>query len=125
MSICSDCLHAKPIARCVTNLIVGTISSLNTAVYVYIRNLTLDDREIRYSVTSSAAGLITVPITPQRFSEDHAYEIRVTKASAIGVEVRENITIGGDVADCVALRFEMIYDNNNAVVTYTNQTLSL
>ena len=125
MSVCSDCLHPKPIARCITNLIVGTISSLNTAVYVYIRNLTLDDREIRYAVTSSAAGLITVPITPQRFSEDHAYEIRVTKASAVGIEVRENITISGEVGDCARLEFETIWDNNNVIVTYTDQTLSI
>lgn len=124
MSICSDCLHPKPIARCITNLIIGTISSVNTAVYVYITNLTTE-REIRYAVTTSAAGLITVPITPQRFSEDHSYEIHVTKQSSVGINVKENITIGGDVANCSALRFETIWDNNNAIVTYTNQTLSL
>lgn len=125
MSVCSDCIHPKPIARCITNLIIGSISSINTAVYVYIKNKTLDDREIRYSVTSSAAGLITIPITPQRFSEDHSYEIHVTKADAVGINIKENITIGGDVSDCTSLRFETIWDNNNAIVTYTNQTLSL
>lgn len=124
MSVCDTCIKPKPIARCVTNLIIGTISSINTAVYVYITNLTTE-REIRYSVTSSAAGLITVPITPQRFSEDHSYEIHITKADAVGINVKQNITIGGDVSDCVSLRFETIWDNNNAIVTYTNQTLSL
>lgn len=124
MSVCNDCIHPKPIARCLTDLIIGTISSFNTAVYVYISNLTTG-REIRYSVTSSAAGLITVPITPQRFSEDHSYEVHVTKASAVGINVKENITIGGEVSNCASLRFETIWDNNNAIVSYANQTLSL
>lgn len=124
MSVCTECTKAKPIARCITNLIVGTISSLNTAVYVYIKDLTTE-RELRYSVTSSAVGLITVPITPQRFSEDHSYEIHITKADALGVNVKQNITIGGDVADCVALRFETIWTNDNVIATYTNQTLSI
>ena len=124
MSICSDCIHSKPIARCITNLIVGTISSLNTAVYVYVRDITTD-RDIRYSLTSSAAGLITIPITPQRFSEDHSYEIWVTLATAAGVENKQNITIGGEVSNCVAVRFETIWNNDNTIATYTNQTLSI
>lgn len=124
MSICSDCVNSKPVARCVTNLIVGTISSLNTSVYVYIRSVTTD-RDIRYTVTSSAAGLITVPITPQRFSEDHAYEIWVTLTTAAGVENKQNITIGGEIADCVSVRFETIWASDNTIATYTNQTLSI
>lgn len=124
MSVCSECLHPKPIARCVTNLIIGTISSLNTSVYVYISNLTTG-REIRYTVTTSVAGLVTIPITPQRFSEDHSYEIHVTLATASNINVKENITIGGDVSDCVSLRFETIWNNDNTIATFTNQTLTL
>lgn len=124
MSVCTDCIKSKPVARCLTNLIVGTISSLNTAVYVYIIDLTTE-REIRYSVTSSAAGLITVPITPQRFSEDHSYEIRVTLITAANVDMRQNITVSGEIADCVALRFETIWQNDNTIATYTNQTLAV
>jgi|SRR3990167_4552666 len=125
MSVCSNCTKPKPVARCVTNLIIGSISSFNTAVLVYIVDKTLDDRIIEYSVTTSAAGLITIPITPQRFSEDHSYEIHVTLASAVGVNVKQNITIGGEVSDCIQLRFQTIWDNDNAIQTYTNQTLSI
>lgn len=124
MSVCTKCTKSKPIARCITNLIVGTISSFNTNVYVYILDLTTE-RIIRYSVTSSAAGLITVPITPQRFSEDHSYEIWTTLTTAAGVNVKLNITVGADVADCVALQFETIWANDNTIATYTNQTLSV
>lgn len=124
MSVCTDCIKSKPIARCLTNLVVGTISSLNTAVYVYITDLTTE-RTIRYSVTSSAAGLITVPITPQRFSEDHSYEIHVTLTTAAGVDNKQNITVSGEVSDCVAVRFETIWDNNNDIATYASQTLSV
>lgn len=125
MSICNDCIHPKPIARCITNLIIGTISSVNTAIYVYIKDKTLDDREIRYAVTSGATGIVTVPITPQRFSEDHSYEIHITKQSAINVNEKENMTIDGEVGDCSSLSFETIWDNNNLIATYTNQTLSV
>ncbi len=107
-----------------TNLIVGTISSLNTAVYVIIKDITTE-RDIRYSITSSAAGLITVPITPQRFSEDHSYEIYITKTTAENINVKENITIGGDVSNCVSLRFETIWASDNTIATFTNQTLSI
>lgn len=125
MSACSDCTKPKPIARCITNLIVGTISSINTSVKVYIADKTLDDRVIEYTVTTSAAGLITIPITPQRFSEDHSYELWVTLATAGNINDKQNITIGGDVSDCVLLQFQTIWDNDNAIQTFTNQTLSL
>lgn len=124
MSVCNECIKPKAIARCITNLIIGTISSLNTAVFVYIKDLTTE-RELRYSVTSSAAGLITVPITPQRFSEDHSYEIHITKATADNINVKENITIGADTEDCVSLRFETIWQADNTIATYTNQTLTI
>ena len=91
---------------------------------MYISNLTTG-REIRYTVTTSVAGLVTIPITPQRFSEDHSYEIHVTLATASNINVKENITIGGDVSDCVSLRFETIWNNDNTIATFTNQTLTL
>lgn len=124
MSICSDCIHPKPIARCITNLIIGTITPLNTAVFVYIYNLTTG-RNIRYAVTSSAAGLVTVPITPQRFSEDHSYEISITNQASANIGIKENITIGGEVSNCVSLRFETIWLSDNTIATYANQTLSI
>jgi hypothetical protein len=125
MSICSDCHHTKPVARCVTNLIIGTISSLATAVKVFIADKTTEDRIIEYSLTTSAAGLITIPITPQRFSEDHSYEVWVTLTTADNINVRQNITIGTDVANCVDLQFETVWKNDNTIATYTNQTLTL
>lgn len=124
MSVCSDCIKPKPVARCITNLILGTISSVNTAVYVFIKNLTTE-REIRYSVTSSAAGLITIPITPQRFSEDHSYEAYVSKVSAPNINERETLTVDGEVGDCVALDFETIWKNDNTIATFTDQTLTV
>lgn len=124
MSVCSDCTKPKTIARCITNLIIGTISSINTAVKVYVTDKTLD-RIIEYSITSSAAGLVTIPITPQRFSEDHSYEIHITLATAANVNMKQNITISGEVADCVLLRFETIWDNDNLIQTFTDQTLAV
>src|SRR3990167_11332956 len=125
MSVCSTCTKPKPIARCITNLVIGTISSINTAVKVYIANKTLDDRIVEYSVTSSATGLVTIPITPQRFSEDHVYEIWITLATAANINMKQNITISGEVSDCVTLQFETIWTNTNTVQTYTDQKLAV
>ena|SRR3990167_5652363 len=125
MSVCTPCTKPKPIARCITNLIIGNITSLNTAVKVYVADKTLDDRIIEYSVTSSAAGLVTIPITPQRFSEDHSYEIWITLASAVNINTKQNITISGEVSDCIALQFETIWENDNTIQTFTDQTLAL
>lgn len=125
MSVCNSCIKTPPVARCLTNLIIGTIPNLLTAVYVYVKNVTLDNRIIRYSVTSDPAGIVTIPITPQRFSEDHAYEIHITLTTADNInEDRLAITIGDKTADCANLRFQTIWKNDNTIATYTNQTLS-
>ena len=125
MGVCTPCTKPKPVARCITNLVIGTISSLNTAVKVYVANKTLDDRILEYSVTSSAAGLVTIPITPQRFSEDHSYEIWITLATAANISMRQNITISGEISDCVNLQFETIWQSTNAIQTYTDQILAV
>lgn len=125
MSVCSECIKPQPIARCITNLIIGTITPVSTAVYVYVVDKTVDDRTIRYEATSSDTGVVTIPITPQRFSEDHFYEIYITRADAQSISVKENINVGGDIAECVNLKFKTIYKNDNTMATYTNQTLTL
>ena len=125
MSICNSCHKPKAIARCITDLIVGTVAYNNTAVKVYIADKTADDRIVEYSVTTSGAGLVTVPITPQRFSEDHSYEIWITLAIAANINMRQNITISGQTADCVNLQFETVWQNTNIIQTFTNQTLAL
>jgi len=124
MSVCSDCTHTRPIARCITNLIIGTVAQVSTALFVYIKDLTTD-REIRYAVTSSAAGLVTLPITPQKFSEDHSYELRITRADAANINENIAVVIDGESNTCASLRFETIWTNNNVIATYTDQTLSV
>lgn len=125
MSVCSECIKPQPIAKCITNLIIGTIDPQSVDVFVYITNKTLDEKTVRYSVTSSDAGLVTVPITPQRFSEDHFYEIFITRADAQSISVKENINIGGQTGECVNLQFKTIYQSDNTIATYTNQRLTL
>lgn len=124
MSVCNPCTYTKPIAKCLTNLVIGTIPQVNTHVKVYIVNKTLD-RTIEYSTISAVDGKVTIPVTPQRFSEDHSYEIRITTADAIGVNESQDITIGDEMADCVQLRFETILKNDNTPATFINQILSI
>lgn len=123
MSVCDSCIKAKPVARCLTNLIVGTIANVNTAIFVYITDLTTE-RRIRYSVTTDSDGLITIPITPQRFSDDHSYRLHVTLVNAINVSEEELITVGEETNNCISLRFLTIWKNDNTIATYTDQTLA-
>ena len=124
MSVCNPCLSTKPIARCVTNLIIGNIEQLSTSIKVYITNMTTG-RRVEYSVTSGADGKVTVPITPQQFSEDHSYILHITTTDSIGINETQTITIGELATECLALRFQTIWKSDNTIATYTNQTLSL
>ena len=123
MTVCNPCTNTKPIARCITNLVIGIIPQINTPVKVYITNITTG-RIIEYATTSAADGTVTIAITPQSFSEDHAYEIHITTADATGINEKQDITIGEEVAECVNIRFEMVWKNDNTASTFTNQTLS-
>lgn len=85
---CINYILVNPIPQCVTNLTVGTIAALNTAVKVSLMN-TATGRTDVYDVTSNGAGLIILPATDIEFIPNTTYTVTVSVA---GMNV--GITIG-------------------------------
>ncbi|MFI5404927.1 MAG: hypothetical protein ACHQ1D_00290 [Nitrososphaerales archaeon] len=123
MSVCNPCTKTKPVARCITNLTIGAIPQINTPAEVFIANITTG-RIVGYFTSSLNDGTVTIPISPQIFSEDHAYEVHITTSDSTGINEKQDITIGEEVAECVELRFEMVWKNDNTAANFVNQTLS-
>jgi hypothetical protein len=124
MSVCNPCTATEPIANCITDLVVGKISSLSTAVYVFLHNITLD-KIVRFSTTSSSTGIITIQRGSQVFMPDHSYEIWITLATATNPNgTKELIQIGSNYYSCLSVRFTKVYDTNNTSISYLSQTLT-
>lgn len=121
---CNCCQQTKPIANCVTTIVIGTISNLSTAVYVYFKNKSTD-KVFRFSATSSGAGVVSITVGSQKFTNNHAYECWVTLASATNLEDKLPVTISGMTGTftCFLVPFYHIQDNSNAPVSYSSQTL--
>lgn len=122
-TICDSPIIAAPIPLCTTNLIIGTITSNTTAVYVYFQSAATGELT-RYAVTSSGAGLVTVPLT-KNFMRDSTYSVGVTLAAAVSMDDREDITVSGTVATtkCIDLHFEFVRDTSGEAVTFPSITV--
>ncbi|MDX1373376.1 MAG: hypothetical protein R3321_12955 [Nitrososphaeraceae archaeon] len=128
--ICNNCSRVKDIPSCVDAIVIGTISSLTTAVYIYFQ----DQRGVvnRLTSTTSGAGLITLDLTDTgnddfRIVPNMLYDVWVTLQSATSITDKEDITVSGDnvnTYDCVSLKAEKIRDEAD-VITITSETLVL
>lgn len=123
MSLCNPCSASKPVLACTTDLTVGTISSLSTAVFVYLKNHTTGFIK-RYDVTTTIAGLVVITLSSNDIMPDHDYELWVSLASATNTDERENITIDAVVYTCVKPVFRRVYGTDN-VLDFGVQTLAI
>lgn len=123
MSICNPCTPVNTIPSCVTNIIIGTIASVSTAVYVYIKNISTG-KVTRISATSSIAGLVTAVLGDFIPMDNCSYEIWVTLATA-DIDTKLNVTISAVAYTCFAVRFETITTTADVVVSVTNYTLKV
>lgn len=109
MTVCNPCLITDTIPVCVNSLVVGTISSLTTDVFIYIKDITTDV-VVRFEEQTNGAGLITITglDTQPDFMPDHSYELWVTLESATSIDDREDITVpnAANTTECIALCFE-------------------
>lgn len=113
----------KDVLMCGTTLNIGTISSLSTAVWVYLKNHATG-RIDRYSVTTTGAGLVALTISSVKVIPDHPYEVWVTLQTATNVEANETITISAVDYTCLAVRFKRVMDSADTVEAETTQTLA-
>ncbi len=124
MTQCNPCTPMKPLSRCMAVLTIGTISALNTAVHVYLKNHTTGVL-VRFETTSAAVtGLVTVDISDYPQIAGHDYELWVTLATATNTDERVNVTISAVAYTCFAIRFVTVLDDQGVIETGANQTLT-
>lgn len=107
--ICEPKLKALPVTECIGTLTIGTVADVNQAFNVYIENVTTRQRNV-YQVTSSPAGLLSVDLSDDEFSDLHTYELWATLAN-LTPEDSTTITIEGKSARIIQLRFTRVYQD--------------
>ena len=125
MSACNACLDADNIPECLTNLTIGTISSLAIAVYVYITNNSTGMIE-RLETTTDGAGLVTLTAIDNTWLvPDNSYSTYVVLQSATDISTKEDITIGASTADCVNFKVNAVFGDDEIQEAYTNITMTI
>lgn len=118
MSICTPCTRLKSVAICTNSLVIGTVATHSTSYNVYFRSLA-NDMVVKYTTTSSVAGLLTLtPTAGFILAANTLYEVWVNKTNSN--LTGENLTIGTTTATCYTIMFERVND-----ATYTSQTFEL
>ena len=119
---CSPCSFVKPVPICVQQIIIGTISSIDANIYVFVKNVTTG-KEIRLSTITDGAGLITLDVSGLTFSDSFTYEFKAILQTAVSINDVETITIGVDSDTCWAVPFVTIEDSNQDIINYVTITL--
>lgn len=100
------CQESQKIPTCLYELILGSVSEVNTLVHVDIRNVSTG-YTFRQSVTTSAEGLVTIDLTtpePSFYNPDSYYEVSISSPEYVVLP----ITIDDMEYDCIGLYFEKI-----------------
>lgn len=122
---CNTCDNTKTLSSCAGNLTLGTIASVSTAVYIYIKSPS--GYVYRQSATSSGAGVVLLNLALPDTSFYHpngTFEVWVTLATADRT-TKLTVTIGATGYTCFNLKFEKTYDASEDAITYTTQTLAI
>ena len=111
MSVCSVGTPTQLIPVCVTNLTLGAISSVDTAVLVFFHDITTG-MLFSFEVTTDGTGKVII-VPTEDFMPDHSYDVWVALKSAVSIETKEDLTIEGLVGttDTVTLRFTYVRMN--------------
>lgn len=110
-----------------TNVIIGTIADVNTAVYIYTQNTTTKRIE-RQAVTSDGAGAVVLDMQspdPYFYQANVEFNIWITLASAANMYVTEEITIDTIEYDCLLVEFERVVAGDNIYIEETDQTITV
>ena len=123
MSICTPCLNTKPVPACSTLLTIGTIADIDTAVAVYVWDITTG-QIIVFDTTTSGTGEVSIDLSEVAMFVDHAYEITVTLANA-SLHDNELIAIDGEQKEIVCVRFVDVKATDGTLENYAEATLIL
>lgn len=124
---CNECSKTDAIPTCAATLVIGTVALLNTAMYVYVKDVTTGRLHMQPS-TSSGAGVVSLDMTlpDQTFwIPDHHYELWMTTATSTGMDNRTDFVISSTTVDCINLVFERVLDENSDGKEYASITATL
>lgn len=121
MSVCSPCLQVNNVPYCVGNITIGTVTELNTAVYVFVKNIGKDTIN-RISTTTDGSGTVIIADFDNINQTKQTFELWVTTQTS---ENRLSITVGGSEGDCIGFRFEDRLDGNNQQIAFASFTFSV
>ena len=124
---CSNCTPAKNLRICGEDITIGTISSSNTDVYIYVRDI-ITGKIYRQETTSDGDGVVTLAMDDNNrfFQPIRTYEIWVTLTDAASQEDTETLTIHGGEYDCIQAEFERITDaDGNTIADSTLQEIEI
>jgi hypothetical protein len=122
---CNNCTTTKTLSGCAGVLTLGTIASLNTAVYIFVKSPS--GYIYRQSTTSSVSGVVTLNLALPDTSFYHSngsFEVWVTLASA-DIETRLSVTISATAYTCFNLSFQRTFDVDGDPNVVTTQTLAI
>ena len=124
---CLVCSKTRPVSQCTESLVIGTIAFINTAVFVYLLDVTTG-KLYRQSVTTNGSGQVILDKTKPSvyfYSPDHFYECWVTLATANSQDDAELITISSEEKYCLNLFFDKPVNNSNESIVIASETLYL
>lgn len=123
---CLTCQRAKELTAGAGTVILGTISSLSTAIYINVQN-TATKAIYRQSATTDGAGVVTLDITDpsaQAYYFNTDYDVWVTLQTG-DISTTQNITINAVAYQCLLLRFVTPLGSSNTYVTDASQTVEI
>lgn len=123
---CLICQKTSPVPTCTSTLILGTIANLNTAVYIYIKDLSTD-RLQREGVSSNGSGQVSLPMSnaPRFYQSGHIMEVWITLQSAVDITDAKDITISGTAYDCLLLTFYEVSNEVDGWYPFTTMTVAV
>lgn len=132
MSYCNPATKFRTLPSCLTTLIIGTTATISGSLYVYLKNHTTGVL-YRFTGTTDGAGLLSLNVKDPDGSSvtqfiptpDHDYELWATATSATNTDERVSITINAIAYTALAISFERIYEDGDALTAYSTQTLKI
>lgn len=121
---CLKCTKVNNIPKCLDELVVGTISSTNTDVYIVLESST--GRIITFTATSDGAGLVKLDTTDFEPNQVFNYNLWVSLQSN-NIYDAEDLTIEGetDPVKCVSFKFDTVYNGNGSVISFASQKIEV
>lgn len=123
---CSACTKTSYIPTCTDTLTIGTITDHNTAVWIYITDITTG-RKARFAGQSNNTGVVTLDMSldPTFYQEGHAYELKITLQSATDLSDTKDITVNGTAYECLQLSFVEVGNDVYGWYGYDTITISI